>query len=70
MQKALQEAALFNYKLRGTLPRQDAKAQLIPGQHIGTAETSSIHLFSNITLIPCTKALSESTKFLHHLSYT
>ena len=59
MQKALQKVALFNYKLRGTLPRHDAQAQLIPwpGQHIGTSGTSSIHLFSNYTLIPCTKAL-------------
>ena len=59
MQKALQEVALFNYKQRGTLPRHHAKAQLIPwaGQHIGTAGTSSIHLFSNYTLIQCTKAL-------------
>ena len=72
MQKALQEVAMFNYKQRGTLPRHHAKAQLIPwaGQHIGTAGTSSIHLFSNYTLIPCTKALSESTTSLHHLSYT
>ena len=46
VQKTLQEAALFNYKLMGTLPRHDAKAQLIPWprQHIGTAETSSTYL--------------------------
>ena len=63
---------LFNYKQRGTLPRHHAKAQLMPwaGQHIGNAGTSSIHLFSNYTLIPCTKALYKSTTSLHHLSYT
>ena len=65
MQKALKEVAVF-YKLRGTLPRPDAKAHLNPwaGQHIGTAETSSIHL------IPSTKAPYESTTSLHLLSYT
>ena len=72
MQKTLQEVALFNYKQRGTLPRHDTKAQLIPwpGQHIGIAGTSSIHLFSNNTLIPCMTVPSESTTSLHQLSYT
>ena len=59
-------------KQMGTLPRQDAKAQPIPwpGQHIDTAGISSIHLFSNYTLIPCTMGPSESTTSLHQLSYT
>jgi len=72
MQKTLQEVALFNYKQRGTLPRHDAKAQLMPwpGQHISIAGTSSIHLFSNNTLIPCMTVPSESTTSLHQLSYT
>ena len=38
------------YKLRGTLPHQDPKVQLIPyaGQHIDTAGTSSILYFETI----------------------
>ena len=72
MQKPLQKVALFNHKLRGTLPRHDAKDQLTPwpGQHIGISGTSSINLFSNYTLIPCTMAPSESTTSFHQLSYT
>ena len=60
------------YKLRGTLPRQDPKAQLIPraGQHIDSTGTSSIHLFWNCNLNWCTKAPYYSTTSLHLLSYT
>ena len=72
VQKTLQEVAMFNYMLRGTLPRHDAKAPLIPWpeQHIGTAETSNIYLFSNYTLIPCMMVPYQSTTSFHQFSYT
>ena len=72
MQKALEEVALYNYKQRETVPRHHGKAQLISwaGQHIGTAGTSSIHPFSNYTLMPICFSSTFDMQFLLYLPYS